>query len=185
MKQRYDYDVALSAARSLVDALKPFTERIVIAGSLRRKKPTVGDIEILYIPKVVDEPDGFFDKKRVDVANRELNRMLDAGLLSRRPSKIGVFTWGQSNKLAIHTASGIPTDFFATSEHNWWVSLVIRTGSKETNLRLTSGAQHRGRSLNAYGCGVTELRTQKIIPADSEQKVFELCGVPYLEPHER
>jgi hypothetical protein len=42
-----------------------------------------------------------------------------------------------------------------TTRENWFVSLVIRTGSKDTNLLLTTGAQKLGRKLNAYGCGVT------------------------------
>lgn len=78
---------------------------------------------------------------------------------------------------------------------NWWVSLVVRTGSKETNLRLTTGAQRLGRTLHAYGSGVTINRAQTIggeahlpgseIKATSEQAVFELCEVPYLEPEQR
>ena len=42
--------------------------------------------------------------------------------------------------------------------------MVVRTGSKETNLRLTTGAQKQGRSLNAYGRGVT-CSDGSIVPA--------------------
>lgn len=61
---------------------------------------------------------------------------------------------------------------------------MIRTGSKDTNLRLTTGAQRRGATLNAYGMGVT-WSDGTTTPATSEQHVFEMCGIPYLEPCKR
>ncbi len=96
----------------------------------------------------------------------------------------GRTTWGPKNKLAIHCETGIAVDFFATTIENWWVSLVIRTGGKATNLKLTTGALDKGMHLNAYGSGFT-LQNKQVVPARSEREVFELAGVPYREPWER
>lgn len=63
-------------------------------------------------------------------------------------------------------------------------SLVIRTGGKETNLALTTGAQALGRKLHAYGAGVT-MEDGTLRVCRSEREVFELCGVPYAEPEGR
>lgn len=185
-KRKWPRAAAIVVAREICILLKPVTERLVVAGSLRRGKDEVGDVEILFVPKVERVQNGLFaeDVEKMDAADDCINRLVENGRIEKRPSVLGSSTWGTKNKLAIHRASGIPVDFFATTEENWWVSLVIRTGSKEMNLALTTGAQKLGRTLNAYGCGVTE-SDGTVIPATSEQHVFELCGVPYRDPHKR
>lgn len=182
-KTRWPHAEAFALALEIQAALDPFCYKTVIAGSLRRNRPDVGDIELLFIPRTEMRQAGLFDLEPFDLANEELDRWLLAGTITKRPSVDGRFTYGPKNKLCIHS-SGIPIDFFSTTIENWHVSLVIRTGGKATNLKLTNGAISKGAHLNAYGSGVT-LQNQKIIPATSERHVFELCGVPYQEPEFR
>lgn len=184
-KQRWPRSDAMAVAEEIIDRLTPCCLRIAIAGSLRRGKPDVGDIEILYVPKTSERPDGLFDTRNYSVADEVIETLLNEGYFHKRPSKVGVYTWGESNKLAIHSKSGIPVDLFSTDEKKWWVSLVIRTGSAETNLRLTTGANKLNRTLHAYGYGTTDRATGETTHATSERGVFELCGVPYLEPEKR
>lgn len=185
-KQKFPHAQAMKVATELVNLLTPQTENICIAGSLRRGKPFVGDIELLYIPNITQVKTGLFesDMQSVNWTENFLLKLLNSGAIEKRPNVNGHFAWGVNNKLGRHVASGIPVDFFATTRENWFVSLVIRTGSKETNLSLTTGAQKLGRRLNAYGCGVTGPDGQ-VIAATSERHVFELCGVPYKEPQAR
>lgn len=182
MKQRHDHHTALTLAEKIVEELRPFCERIEIAGSLRRKKETVGDIEILFIPRMEDRQMDMFSTEPMDLAHEELNRWLATGIVSKREGEKGTTSWGPKNKLAQHP-SGIGIDFFSTTAENWWVSLVIRTGGKETNLSLTNGAIALNMHLNAYGSGFTKLG--KVIPCHSEEDVFRLAGVRYREPEER
>lgn len=175
---------AVRIAESIVASLSPLCERIQIAGSLRRRKPYVGDIEILYIPRVEHRPDGLFGSKPVSLADERIDQALATGTITKRPSKIGIYTWGDHNKLGVHVASGIGVDFFSTSAANWWVSLVVRTGSAQMNLELTTSAQRMGRSLIAYGEGV-RTADGMVMPATSEEQVFELCGVRYRSPEQR
>lgn len=183
-KQKWPRAEALAVAEEMQARLAPCCERIAIVGSLRRGKEEVGDAELLFIPRYTTRPDGLFDSRIVDVCAEVCDGLLADGVLVKRPSKVGVFTWGAHNKLAIHVRSGIPLDLFATNDMNWWVSLVIRTGSKETNLRLTNGAIKQNASLNAYGSGVT-WSDGTTTPALSEKSVFDMCRVPYIEPHQR
>ena len=183
-KQKYPRSDALKVAKELCDRLTPFCERIIVAGSLRRRKLEVGDVEILFIPKITHERDGLFDTVPTSAAEVAIQKLLDAEILTMRPSKTGGFSWGKLNKLAIHRATGIPVDLFATNEDCWYVSKVIRTGGKETNLMLTTGAHKFGRTLHAYGSGFTG-RDGQLITCKSEEEVFELAGVPYTEPWNR
>ncbi|MEI8288634.1 MAG: hypothetical protein WCH99_04125 [Verrucomicrobiota bacterium] len=186
-KPKFPHAQAMKVAVELVNTLRPYVKEITIAGSLRRGKHFVGDIEILYVPMLTKQKVGLFesDMQSVNVTDAYLiNPMLRSGVIEKRPNRLGHFAWGVNNKLARHVASNIPVDFFGTTMENWFVSLVIRTGSKETNLSLTMGAQKLGRTLNAYGCGVTE-SDGTITPATSEEHVFQLCGVPYKEPQAR
>jgi len=50
-KVKYPRMAALSVAKELCDLLKPVTQRLIVAGSLRRRKEQVGDVEIVFIPK--------------------------------------------------------------------------------------------------------------------------------------
>lgn len=184
MKTKWPHAEALRVAEELQAMISPACKRIAIAGSLRRWKPEVGDIELLFVPILSERPDGLFDRRIVDVCSEVVEKLLADGVLAKRPNVNGHFTWGERNKLAIHVPSGIPVDLFGTTEANWFVSLVIRTGSKETNLRLTNGAIRRGATLNAYGSGVTWSDGTQTA-ATSEQHVFEMCGVLYLPPERR
>lgn len=179
---------ALAVAEELLAELCDSCWRIVVAGSLRRGKETVNDVEILFVPAIENLPDPadlFGQSIPVNLAERAIAALEASGRLSRRKNKDGVVGWGSLNKLAVHVASGIPVDLFATTEENWWVSLVVRTGSLETNLRLTQGARERGYTLLAYGPGIKNLATGQITPAYSEEDLFNLCGVPFAEPEDR
>lgn len=183
-KKKFQHADALAVALRLQAMIAPACERIAIAGSLRRLKPMVGDIELLFVPKLAERPDGLFDSRIVSVADEVCEKLLKDGILAKRPNVNGHFAWGEANKLAIHVPTGIPVDLFATSQPNWYVALVIRTGSKETNLLLTTGAQKQGGSLMAYGSGV-KWGDGTITPAKSEEHVFRLCGVNYRQPKDR
>ena len=185
-KKKYPRADALAIAKELCDLLLPVTERLEIAGSLRREKKEVSDVEILYVPKFVNgiPKDMFEAAEPVSAAGITLVELLGKGVLAKRPNARGSTSWGELNKLAIHVASGIPVDLFATEQSRWWVSLVIRTGGKETNLELTTGAQRIGRKLHAYG-NVEALGGGEMLIPNSEQDVFRFCGVPYREPRMR
>lgn len=188
-KLKIDRLKAEEVAIEICDKLSPFCERISIAGSLRRQKPFVGDIELLFIPKLVQKQGGLFaveaGEEMCDLADLNIDRWAYEGYLKHRLNSEGHLCWGKKNKLAIHAASGIPVDFFSTTTENWWVALVIRTGGKVTNLKLTTSANRRGLTLNAYGSGFTNLRTREKIPCRSEQEVFRIAGVPYAPPERR
>ena len=130
MKQRFPRAEALAIADELVATFLPYVDRIVIAGSLRRRKPDVGDIEIMYIPTVEERKDdsGLFVTMEVNLVDEQLQVLEAEGKLERRKNALGRETYGPKNKLMRHVASGIPVDLFAATVENWWNYLVCRTG---------------------------------------------------------
>ena len=187
-KVKYPRSQALAAVREILATFP--SDRVIIAGSLRRRKEQVGDIEILYIPKIewkhdVEASDLFQARARgKNLSNHAIVAMVQAGLIRPRENVIGRTTWGEKNKLAIHCASGIPVDFFATTAAAWFNYLVCRTGSSENNVRIATAARQKGWQWHPYNSGFTDEQGNPV-KVESEQDVFRLVGLPYLEPWER
>lgn len=190
-KTKFPRSEALAVAEQILDRLRPFCERCAIAGSIRRRCAMVGDIEILFVPKLAPDRSTFLSAlmegriDMVDMAETVINRLEQDGVLKKRANVRGSFMWGKQNKFAVHAKSGIPVDFFATTHEKWFVALVIRTGGKRTNLALTMGANKRGLTLHAYGDGFTQLKGGAHVTCRSEREVFEIAGVPFSEPQFR
>lgn len=175
---------AQMVAQELVDKLRPVTERIEIAGSLRRERSHVKDIEILFIPQIRSGPADLFGQTwdNEDLAHALIHELMLNGYLAMRKSIDGKTCWGLENKLAIHVPSGIPVDFFATTADKWWNSLVVRTGGKRSNLQLTMAANKRGWCFEAYGSGFRRLDGSGHQQMFSEQEIFHFVDLPYREP---
>ncbi len=169
-----ELEKAKTIAEEVGERLSPGCQRITIAGSIRRRKSDVNDIELLVIP---------WRSVSVDMLDHEVKRLISQGILNYRLNKLGRRTYGLKNKLMLHVPSGIGVDIFSTDELCWPMSLVIRTGGKETNKRLATAAINKGWHLQAYGTGFST--PQGDITCKSERDVFELVGMRYLEPWER
>jgi DNA polymerase (family 10) len=183
-KTRFPLEDARKVARWLCVTLADHCVRLECAGSIRRGKPTVGDIEIVYIPELATRAVDFFASETVSCVDLVLDDMLARGIIAKRKNVNGSEMWGQKNKLAVHVASGIPVDFFATTEAAWFNYLVCRTGGAQSNMAIALAAQRRGWKWNPYGAGFTN-HDGELVPVRSERDVFELVGLPYLDPCDR
>jgi DNA polymerase (family 10) len=184
-KPRFANSVGMKVAAELCALLKPGCDRIVVAGSLRRKRPTVGDVEIVYIPKIEDRPDpnDLFARKLVNQVDVILASLEERKVLERRLNANGSQVFGEKNKLMRHCATGLPVDLFSAVEANWHNYLVCRTGPAESNVRIATEAVKRGWKWNPYGLGFS--RGSEVYAVQSEQDAFEFVGLPYLVPEQR
>ncbi|MDY6916916.1 MAG: hypothetical protein SVP26_03080 [Chloroflexota bacterium] len=164
---------AIRVYRELEAELAPVCERIAVAGSVRRRRPEVKDVEILVIPK--DSP--------IDLFTAKLYALVAAGVLDFRLNKRGHRLFGPQNKLMVHVGSGIGVDIFSTTEDCWAVTMVVRTGSKETNISIARAAKARGMRFLAYGDGFDTPTGH--ITCFTEEQVFRAVGLPHLQPWER
>lgn len=183
-KFKWPRAAALDVARELCARLKPHCEQLIVAGSLRRRKLEVGDVEILYVSRMEERPLDMFSTQSVSLADEEITRMLSDGTLTKRPSAIGSTAWGSQNKLAIHR-TGMPVDLFRSVPESWFNYLVCRTGPADSNTRIATEAKLRGYRWNPYGIGYTKLADGTVFPMDSEAAVFQFVGLPHQEPWER
>lgn len=195
-KQKWPWEVAHAVAQEILRALDGSVARSAVAGSLRRRKAYVGDVEILYIPKMVSMPDQqsllreLVDVNMTEVTISDMERL---GFLERRKNVKGAEMFGEKNKLMRHVKSGIPVDLFAATEENWFNYLVCRTGGADNNVAIASAAQRKGWKWNPYGPGFSREAHQgaygdvaaAVHQVHSEEEVFKFAGLRYRPPCER
>lgn len=138
----------------------PYCEKIAVAGSVRRQRRFVNDIDIVAIPKM-------------GTLRGTLPMLFDM-----------VSSALNGPKMARLRYKGAQIDIYYATEETWATMLLIRTGSKESNIRLCSIAQGRSWKLHANGDGLFDSGGQRIA-GDTEESIFRALGVAYLEPWER
>lgn len=190
--KKFPRETAMLAASDVCRALKPVTSHLVCAGSLRRQKDQVGDVEIVYIPnhEEAGNADLFGEEKNVvNLVDEALKKLIAEGVLVQRTfgedSGKSQVRWGQKNKFAVHVQTGVPVDLFSTTEPCWFNYLVCRTGGADSNTEIASAAKRRGLKWNPYGEGFEDSHGFLAIRVESERDAFEKVGLEYREPQDR
>jgi DNA polymerase (family 10) len=155
-------ETAKEVAEQLRATLMPHCQRIEIVGSIRRHRPTVHDIDIVLIPKPYAV-------------------IMMSGLLTT----IGdLKADGDLIKRVFLIDYNITVDIYIATPSSWATLVLIRTGSKENNIKLCSRARTKGWQLKASGDGLFNEEGERIA-GDTEQSIYEALGIPYQEPQER
>ena len=149
---------AQKIASEVVERLRPCCTRIEIAGSIRRRKPVVNDIDIVLIAK---------DRPCIDAILMQLGSVRMSG-----------------KKIARVQMEDISVDLYFATPETWAALLLIRTGSKENNIRLCTLARKRGWHLAASGDGLFDENGRRIA-GDSEQSIYRALDLPWQSPEER
>jgi DNA polymerase (family 10) len=190
--QRAWIGIAQPLAMSIVKAVGaiPGVERVQYAGSLRRGKETIGDIDVLASLK-----DGV-DAQNVAEAFRALpgvTRVLAAGA---NKSSVMVSTQTDMGRWKSEDSGGGPSDIQVdlriVPRESFGAALMYFTGSKEHNVAMRQRALARGLTLNEYGLfpedkedSPPQSRGIKPVASAREEDVFEALGLPYVPPEIR
>lgn len=164
---RYHYNDALAVATDIMEQLRPHCFRIEIAGSIRRKSALVGDIEIVAIPKPYAT--GLFEDGIASIVNRW--------------EKVkGKLVYGKSRYTQRILPGGIKLDLFLATPENWGQTFAVRTGSAEYSHKILAiGWCKRGfESVDGY-----LMKGGKRYEVREERDLFELIGIPYVDPEMR
>jgi DNA polymerase (family 10) len=136
-------------------------KRIEVAGSLRRRRATIGDLDMLA---AVDDPEAVI--AALD-GLREVDKVVAAG----------------TDKSSILLADGPRVDLMVCAPSAWGTHLVHFTGNKDHNIALRGMALDRGWSLSEKGWKVIE--TGELLLDEEEADVYERLGLPWIAPELR
>jgi DNA polymerase (family 10) len=154
---------ALPALLAVVEVLRehPAAERVSDAGSARRRKETVRDLDIIATAS---------DPRALTEYFTELTWV--AEVAAKGPTKATVVSH-----------EGFRFDLRVVPPESYGNLLQHFTGSKEHNLALREDAVRRGFSVSEYG--ITEVESGEVFTAESEEQVYERLGYAYIPPELR
>jgi DNA polymerase/3'-5' exonuclease PolX len=168
---------AQTLAETIRDTLKPYCERIEIAGSIRRQKPTIGDIEIVCIPKCQVD---LFGNPGASMLPWFLGELVAGGRLLP-----GDKNGEKYKEYYIPALAGLKLDLFITSVECWPVIFAVRTGSAAFSKRLVTQREKGGllpSHLQVKGGRVWD--GAEPVSLRTERAFLELCG-GWIEPAAR
>ncbi len=161
---------ALQIARYIVDELKTALpneiKKIEVAGSIRRRKETIGDIDILV---AVDD----LDREKVVekfISLPEVEEIIVKG--DKKTSVVMKFD---------HKERQVDLRLFKLEE--WGAALQYFTGSKQHNVHLREIAKEKGLKINEYG--VFKIDTDEKIAGETEESVYKAVGLVWIPPEMR
>jgi len=136
-------------------------DSVSIAGSLRRMKETIGDLDILASSDYPDEVMDYF------VKYPDVQRVLLKG----------------STKTSVLLGDNLQVDLRAVKQESYGAALQYFTGSKEHNVKMRGIAIKKGFKLNEYG--LFDKETEKYVVGKNEEEVYNKLGLRYIEPELR
>jgi DNA polymerase (family 10) len=171
---------ALRAAESLIDALRaasPDVKQASYAGSLRRARPTIGDLDILA---ATDDPAA------------TVRAFIGLPLVAKVESS-------GEEKATVYLHNGLQADLIALPPHMWGSALQHFTGGKQHNIRFREMAIGRGLSFSEHGFrairkgavvkpeadAAPDTVAASLTTCATEEEVYAAIGMPYIPPELR
>jgi DNA polymerase (family 10) len=168
---RFLLSTAEEAATAITAHIKKagkIVESVTPAGSLRRGKETVGDLDLL-----VTLADGFTAQKHVDVL---------AEHILKYPGIDQTLAHGE-NKVSFTLENGLQVDVRMLEKENFGAALLYFTGSKEHNVALRGRANDMGYTLNEYV--LATLKAEKRVAGRTEEEIYAKLKLDYIPPEMR
>lgn len=160
-KGRFPREEAVPIAERIRERLGsiPEIQEVEIVGSYRRKKDTVGDLDVLVVS---DKP---FIVMDFFVNMEEVEHVLGKG----------------DTKSSVVLDNGLQVDLRVVGKESYGAALIYFTGSKYHNIYLRRIAIKKGYKLNEYGL----YKGEEMIAGKTEKEVYEKLGLEYVKPEDR
>lgn len=157
-ERRVHIGVAMDLAERVVAALAggPGVERVAYAGSVRRMKDIVHDVDVLAVSSTPGELMEFF---------------------RTQPYVAEVIATGDK-RTTIRTHQGVQVDLRVVPASSWGAAMQYFTGSKEHNVRIREMAVKRGWKLSEYGL----FEGERVIASRTEEEIYGALGMPWIPP---
>lgn len=162
--ERMFLDEAFELTRSIVEHLQsaPGLKKVTYAGSLRRGKETIGDIDILATGKNAQE-----------IVQRFITYPHTQQVVSAGETKASI--------LVATGKAGRQVDLRVVEDSSFGAALQYFTGSKDHNIVLRTMAQKQGLKISEYGV----FQGEKRVAGRTEEEVYQALGLPYIPPELR
>ena len=172
-RERVLLDVALHTATNMVAALSavPGCQRCAYAGSLRRWRETIGDVDILAAA------DDSAPLMAAFTAQPEVAAVIASGPTLRHP---GGTTPHDPPEASIRTSAGLQVDLRVVSLDAWGAALQYFTGSQAHNIAVRQIAIRQKLKLSEYG--LFDVGTGELIVSRTEQEVYARLGLAWIPP---
>lgn len=188
---RVAYAEAKLVADELVELLGDTCQRLEIAGSIRRQERSVGDIELVVIPKTtratVEDMFGLcVGYENLSQFDERCAELVEDGTFSLRPKKNGTTAWGPKAKFGIFREVAI--DLYSVPPDAWGVVLLLRTGPWEFSKRMVTDRRHGGlcpSDLQFAHSRLCHRRTGEPYATPDEDDVFSAMGYGFVRPEAR
>jgi len=166
---RFLIDAGETEAEKLTAYLKQFPgiDRITPAGSLRRGRETVGDLDILVTGKACATEEG---------------RQKAIAHVAKYPPLMDVIASGD-NKISFHLRSGMQVDVRLLPPESFGAAMQYFTGSKAHNVALRQRALKMGYTLNEYA--LATLEGEKPVAGKTEEEIYARLNLDYIPPEMR
>ena len=166
---RFLIDAAEDEAEKLIGYLQNFSgiDKITPAGSLRRGRETVGDLDILVTGKACTTEEG--RQKAIDY-------------VAKYPPLMDVIASGD-NKISFHLRSGMQVDVRLLPPESFGAAMQYFTGSKTHNVALRQRALKMGYTLNEYS--LATLEGEKPVAGKTEEEIYAKLKLDYVPPEMR
>jgi DNA polymerase (family X) len=138
-------------------------QELEFAGSYRRGKETIGDLDILVVAKKPDEP---------------MDR------LAAFPETAEVIARGDT-KMSVRTHAGLQIDLRVVPAESFGAALQYFTGSKEHNVTMRGLAKDKGLKVNEYGVFRVKKDQEEYVCGRTEKEVYAALGLPVFPPEIR
>ena len=192
--ERMPYERAKMLADRFVSIIEPYCLKVDIAGSVRRCKRDIGDIEIVCLPKLAGQP-GLFPGFVTEFRLPDFVNILKEKFFIEK----GNLEDGRYVKLMAKKDESLKIDLFMPSEHDYYRILAIRTGSKGYSGQVIAGGwvalgwvgtpdglRRADQCKESGGGWVCTEKNPELPPAwESEEKFFKWLKVKYVEPQNR
>ena len=168
---RFRIDKAEAAAAELIEFIKQYgkgVESITPAGSLRRGRETVGDLDLLLILS-----EGHTSQKKVDAIAEHILKF---------PRIEQTLAHGE-NKVSFTLQNGLQVDVRLLEKESFGAALLYFSGSKEHNVALRGRANDMGYTLNEYA--LATLKGEKPVARRTEEEIYAKLKLDYIPPELR
>lgn len=169
MTGRFPLDAADDVARKMITMLEglPGVDKVTPAGSFRRGRETVGDLDLLVTGKFAAN-----DSQRSNVIETIL----------KYPGILEVLAKGE-NKVSFKLRSGLQVDVRLLPPESFGAALQYFTGSKNHSVSLRQRALKLGFTLNEYG--LARLDDEKRVAGKTEEEIYKKLGLEFIPPELR